>query len=452
MAALDLHRGLEHGACVWAGERLDLLDTFDSEMEEWEQQLQDVQKKIEELYKEVEARRGANEHAPVSGTSHAHLDFTLLPVDAANGCHGPSSCHGAGGKARSAHPCGERRGDALNYHGDYTDDTCGSEAGYHHNGVLCPKSQRVDGGRDVTLDILSGYLRGEESEHSPRSPACPHMVPTRTQSAHTNQDSSKLGPVFGRTGECAEVVGKRNRVLGQDGAPHVSWRDAPSSTQTSQKPVGKPLRQRDVATPLPTHTRSCHVAESPQQPDRKCSLLDRKCGSPSVLRKFGAMLQENEGKTLVQDGTVTTVISADPSKAPATPVCQRKLGGGRASTHTPVQKCPQDPEVRPAGVDARPLPRRPPTGPGSRMRGPQGLEDRDRTLGVCGPQYQGRGGRSHSWTGQSRPAGHSEVGGAGHCRIQGTADQLPTILSRPRQKKFLPTCSTSQSAPSSPMG
>lgn len=34
-----------------------------------------------------------------------------------------------------------------------------------------------------------------------------------------------------------------------------------------------------------------------------CGLLDRKCSSPSIVRKFGAMLQENEGKVLV-DGAV----------------------------------------------------------------------------------------------------------------------------------------------------
>lgn len=42
-----------------------------------------------------------------------------------------------------------------------------------------------------------------------------------------------------------------------------------------------------------------------------CSLLDRKCSSPSIVRKFGAMLQENEGKVLV-DGAVVPC-SAPPS-------------------------------------------------------------------------------------------------------------------------------------------
>jgi len=36
---------------VWGGERADLLDSFDSEMQEWEDQLQDMQRKIEEVRK-----------------------------------------------------------------------------------------------------------------------------------------------------------------------------------------------------------------------------------------------------------------------------------------------------------------------------------------------------------------------------------------------------------------
>lgn len=49
MAAIDLERGLEHGGHGWGQERSELMDNFDSEMQEWEDQLQDIQKKIEEV-------------------------------------------------------------------------------------------------------------------------------------------------------------------------------------------------------------------------------------------------------------------------------------------------------------------------------------------------------------------------------------------------------------------
>lgn len=49
MAAIDLERGLEHGGRGWGQERPELMDNFDSEMQEWEDQLQDIQRKIEEV-------------------------------------------------------------------------------------------------------------------------------------------------------------------------------------------------------------------------------------------------------------------------------------------------------------------------------------------------------------------------------------------------------------------
>lgn len=49
MAAIDLERGLEHGGRGWGKERPELMDNFDSEMQEWEEQLQDIQRKIEEV-------------------------------------------------------------------------------------------------------------------------------------------------------------------------------------------------------------------------------------------------------------------------------------------------------------------------------------------------------------------------------------------------------------------
>lgn len=49
MAAIDLERGLEHSGRGWGKERPELMDNFDSEMQEWEDQLQDIQRKIEEV-------------------------------------------------------------------------------------------------------------------------------------------------------------------------------------------------------------------------------------------------------------------------------------------------------------------------------------------------------------------------------------------------------------------
>lgn len=49
MAAIDLELGLERNGRGWGQERPELMDNFDSEMQEWEDQLQDIQRKIEEV-------------------------------------------------------------------------------------------------------------------------------------------------------------------------------------------------------------------------------------------------------------------------------------------------------------------------------------------------------------------------------------------------------------------
>lgn len=118
---------------------------------------------------------------------------------------------------------------------------------------------------------------------------------------------------------------------------------SPSKDNTGAKP---PLGQRDVA---PGQPRAHHLTESPAL-ERKCYspgiLGDRKNGSPSVLRKFGAMLQENEGKMLNELGVVTHQGLVPEPKCP-TPGCQRRASGaataaGRAPGRAPAQKCQVD--------------------------------------------------------------------------------------------------------------
>ncbi|KAI4904592.1 hypothetical protein NFI96_027517, partial [Prochilodus magdalenae] len=346
MAALELHCGLDHGGCVWGGERVDLLDSFDSEMQEWEEQLQDMQRKIEELYKEVKARRGAADNGPNSGTGTPNLDITLLPVNTANNYHakghdGPTRCHSAGRDVNSGGPCGGIRNDlsvehtdAFSHPSDYS--FADGSVSHHSHGFHCPERYPVNGGQDVTLDILNGYLDQSHGNPGPRSRG--------NQGASCYQDGSKQWPVTGRVGQYEEAENMKNKSLAVDEARvrHVSWKDPICSKEPSpEKSVIKPpIKQKD-SPPTPVLTRPTHFTESPQQQvDRKCPLVDRKCGgSPSVLRKFGAMLQENEGKTLIENGTVTTVILFEPPKSQSTPVCQRKFGPNKSPAHVPVQKC-----------------------------------------------------------------------------------------------------------------
>ena len=128
---------------------------------------------------------------------------------------------------------------------------------------------------------------------------------------------------------------------------------SPNKENTGAKP---PLGQRDAPAAQSRSQLPLKTVESPAL-DRKCFgpgiLGDRKCGSPSVLRKFGAMLQENEGKTLTETGVVTQQ-GLEP-KCP-TPVCQRRALGaaavaGRAPARMPAHKCQANSDVLTADLE-----------------------------------------------------------------------------------------------------
>lgn len=130
---------------------------------------------------------------------------------------------------------------------------------------------------------------------------------------------------------------------------------SPNKENTGAKP---PLGQRDAPSAQQRPQLPIATAESPAL-DRKSyspSVLgDRKCGSPSVLRKFGAMLQENEGKTLTESGVVTQQGAAPEPKCP-TPVCQRRALGaaaaaGRAPVRVAAQRCQADSDVLTAELE-----------------------------------------------------------------------------------------------------
>ncbi|XP_062871456.1 uncharacterized protein LOC134333409 [Trichomycterus rosablanca] len=328
MAALDLRCGVDR---VWGGETADVLDSFDSEMQQWEEQLQEMQQKIEELYKVVEARRSANDSSPNSNT---HLDITLLPVSNAIGCPA-AGYRGVNVNDGTAHH------NVFNYPSDYPNTACRYGAGSDHTGFPGYETYSLNGGPDVTLDILDGYLGLEtglrRNQHQPCG--APNTSSKENQSFYSHHAGAHQWPATHRIGcvsqgEFEEAQNRRNcSVLDEPRVRHVSWKEPVSCPQTS---VSKPaIRQKDGPY---APVRPAHFSDLPPQQDRKCPVIDRKCASPSVLRKFEAMLQENEGKTLIEDGTVTTLV---PKSVPKSP----KVGGHRASKHAPVQKCLKDSDV-----------------------------------------------------------------------------------------------------------
>ncbi|KAM6936484.1 protein SOGA3a isoform 1-T1 [Lycodopsis pacificus] len=106
-----------------------------------------------------------------------------------------------------------------------------------------------------------------------------------------------------------------------------------------------------------------YIPESPMMTVRKChspcALVDRKCSSPSIVRKFEAMLQENEGKVLI-DGVVAS------SPVPAKSECinkgcchnrwscdASKFTSSKLSTYGTVQKSFSEVNILTAGKNLR---------------------------------------------------------------------------------------------------
>ncbi|XP_056284602.1 CRACD-like protein isoform X1 [Pseudoliparis swirei] len=316
MAAIDLERGLEHSGRAWGKERPELMDNFDSEMQEWEDQLQDIQQKIEELYNGVQARRGANDVTTDNQTNGGQLECGL-------GRHGDGKNHPGATTVPHHHSNG------CNY----------SPGGYgypvSHQRGYCHADSEIG-------DLLQDYL-GQGQEMSPKNNGARHVRFSDTLKVSPATEIRK-SPGSERLGQerlpasFEQTKNKKNQVS------HM--KSSPNKENTGAKP---PLGQQDAPAVQPRSQPPAAPAESPA-PDRKAFgpgvLGDRKCASPSVLRKFGAMLQENEGKMLNESGVVTHQGPVPEPKC-LTPACQRRALGatavaGKAPLRAPVQKCQAD--------------------------------------------------------------------------------------------------------------
>ncbi|KAI3360409.1 hypothetical protein L3Q82_002319 [Scortum barcoo] len=134
-----------------------------------------------------------------------------------------------------------------------------------------------------------------------------------------------------------------------------------SEFDTAAPPVPPRVSSWNLSTPTYPDT-ELHIPESPIATARKCLspcvLVDRKCSSPSIVRKFGAMLQENEGKVLI-DGVVASCC------VPANSNCNigcchncwscdtSKFTNSKLSAYGTVQKSFSEVNILTAGKDLR---------------------------------------------------------------------------------------------------
>lgn len=152
-------------------------------------------------------------------------------------------------------------------------------------------------------------------------------------------------------GSFEESENRKNRVSHMKSAP--CRESSPIKEHTVAKP---PVGQRDASAAQARLQFPATTTESPSLDRKSFSqgvLGDRKCHSPSVLKKFGAMLQENEGKLLTDSGVVT---HQGPEAKCSTPGCQRRAlgvtgGASKAPMRVPNQKCQAESDVLTASVE-----------------------------------------------------------------------------------------------------
>ncbi|KAF3702739.1 Protein SOGA3 Precursor [Channa argus] len=342
LQAIDLERGLEHNGRGWGQERPELMDNFDSEMQEWEDQLQDIQRKIEELYNEVQARRGTNDITTENQKNGDELDCGL-------------GHHGSGLFAPEHH--------SKNYPGAIAVPShYRTSCNYNTNGYSYPVSCQNGYGVSEIGDFLQDYL-GQGKQMTRKNNGIRHVhfsdnvkvsqdIPAYPEEIRRSSGYERLGrEQF--LGSFEEMENRKNRVSHVKSCPRRE--SCTDKENTSAKP---PLGQKDAPV-VQTHS---HLPVRPPEStalDRKSYSPgvtgEKKCSSPYVLRKFGAMLQENEGKMLTESGVVTHQGPNPELKCP-TPSCQRKAMGAavvasRAPVRVPTQKCQMDSNVLTAQIE-----------------------------------------------------------------------------------------------------
>ncbi|XP_061631698.1 uncharacterized protein KIAA0408-like isoform X2 [Phyllopteryx taeniolatus] len=403
---MELHCRLEHNEKDWLKEKAELLERFDMERSEWESQLKDMQRKIEELYCEVRAKRegtGARRNeeemhrlsvpslssgsSVLSDMSQTHSSCSqpepLLPFDryiisgGGRESHSPTCCQPdrlseviAGGQFtlnECAHP-GLRSRDSVLDRKDAANTSeletifhksvgCGLATNHvlivnekHHHGIkgspLLAEPSNASEKKKSTSALnaaLKEIARVSEELCSYQDEIKKKSEDKRNRSELLYLSEEKTSADMDKTGlELNEAPNDLSHIYNQlkelekenwiTLSPDYTWRpnrgsedswesnsiDSCKDVQTCPVAIfdmdtpGLPVPphsfSRNLSSPSQTDT-ELHIPESPKTTMTKCNspcvTVDKKCGSPSIVRKFEAMLQENEGKIFI-DGVVAS--------------------------------------------------------------------------------------------------------------------------------------------------
>ncbi|XP_015211693.2 protein SOGA3a isoform X1 [Lepisosteus oculatus] len=392
--AMDLRRQLEHSEQGWLREKGELLERFDGERREWESQLRDMQQRIEELYHEVKARR----EGAVTGQEHGtHAEALRLNLHSgssgSSGLTGPADQRfdhvtehdiseaeetlrdSSGQKLRSFpvpmgnEPSIKSSNSFQNSNDCQNNGTCGNDKKKYTSALnaalkeiakvseeLCSYQDEI---RKTSLHRRSrtqstSFMKEFEEAQNIKNKAFP---PFQSNNGDLALNSKWSGDLSITEEESNSINGvSMTRDLNDSFGNEADSGTNPSLRKIEAPPVPPRTTSWYLTSSAAPEPADLHLPESKKTRETQESLSERKCSSPSVLKKFGAMLQENEGKTLTESGIFTHIVPADPKCNIG--CCHSRwscdisrFGSSKSSTYLPVQKSLSDANIFPADTE-----------------------------------------------------------------------------------------------------
>ncbi|XP_039603759.1 uncharacterized protein KIAA0408-like isoform X1 [Polypterus senegalus] len=373
-AAMDLRKQLENNERGWLREKGELLERFDLERKEWEGQLKDMQRKIEELYNEVKARRENGVNGQEYNTGNEGLRLSS---------HSSSSDSSSLNEINDQENQGNNEADMtemehiLHKHEtkhisssspnepawmDYLNPGRSMDNDFPNSNTTGNDKKKYTSALNAALKEIakvSAELCSYQDEVRKKS------IPkrNRTLSSTTVEESEKLQNEKNKADINFALNFERLKLSPEmsEDSNTLNWAFVDShineAYRTKDDKAEMSVLNKKEAPPVPPRTTSWHLSSSPVsqaisspvtevKSESVTSVSDKKCNSPLVLKKFGALLQENEGKMLTDSGFFTNTMPVYSNCT--TNCCQSRWScdasklGNKSSVHTSVQKSYSD--------------------------------------------------------------------------------------------------------------
>ncbi|XP_043116504.1 protein SOGA3a isoform X2 [Puntigrus tetrazona] len=418
-AAMDLRCRLENSEKGWVKEKSELLERFEAERKEWENQLMDMQRRIEELYNEVRAHRTGSSLRPITDGQNALRLSSCSASTLSSAVTYPSDAQSneySEALTQQSNVSIDSQQSQLSQNTSEASDQCNSDQSELLNQQDSAEQQAIDtveleeilesclkknmGNKSCFTgqdDLLNPFKRFQSMEISCGSDkkknntalnAALKEIARVSEELCSYQEETRKWPdikrsrsestFFPREADLVERV--KNNLEMEDTILYLKnmsedlksldeqyWTNWEGCNMESQQSEAKPqYNMRQQAPPIPARSTSWYLS-SPcvSEIESTCAEQgcqwpgthpDRKYTSPAIVRKFEAMLQENEGKILTDSGNVACSVPVD-SKSNIS-CCQSRwscdgsrFGSNQLSRYLPVKRCLSNVDIAAAASD-----------------------------------------------------------------------------------------------------